>query len=772
MYDYRKIAQTYIEKFNLPVTPVKGKVPMIKDWPEVVGSSVLADSFEDTWIHATGVGLLCGKPSGIICLDVDILESDTSLLSFREELIRMLPPMFLGKVGNKGKLPSRFFSFNGEEARKWVHIKVELLSTGNQTVMPYSIHPEHGMYEWADKSIKDIDIDELPKIPPKLLEFLDAENEKVKALKRASRVKAKNDKANGIVKEENSYTEPVDTKGRCAHNSHTLISNWALAQYRKKRISLEELASAVINYDKVINAKSDYFYFNCPSRKEWRGHREDIRANAIIFCQEIFDRNPDEWGKDYQAALNNVDNSVDDVDNRHPVDVEYAEELASGFTHTEISDNGRERVVRHYFELKNYLIKRRFVKYLPEARVFAWWNGRHFEYLMDEHLKKFAQDHFDNPKIINPGERQRFLELIKSTELCHIDDFVMSDKGIINLRNGIYLIGEKRLIPHDPSYRMMNFIDVDYDENALCPTWDELLTRVCMSRPSYIKAIEEFIGYALSGCSYDRFNKILILDGEGSNGKSTILSVIKELLGLSNITATTLKDVSTKQFAAFNLVNKMINFCSEESKDAFSDTGMLKRLTGNDPIMAEAKHRGAFPYVNMAKFIITYNKMPFFPDDSTGMKRRIILIPCEQNFDLYPELKIRDPVKTIVGNELPGVLIKCIRAYEAVLSRGHFTRVADGEARVEEMIEESSPIAGFIDEELSFGEPHKFYETNEALWTKFKEFTGNNTSLKKNTFLKKLRLQLDKRGNFTYSVKRVGEKIYRVIEGVKILYPR
>jgi P4 family phage/plasmid primase-like protien len=730
IHDY---ASLYVHNYNLSVTPVKGKRPMFNDWPKVTGESILDKKYNTFWRSATGVGLLCGEPSGIICLDIDILDDNEKLRDVLKLIESKLPPIYLGRIGNTKKPPARFFRYNGEKNRKFKYIDVELLSTGNQVILPPSIHPDTGdQYKWFNFDISQINLDNIPLLPKGFIEFLERLNNEHKP----------NKTTNGNNGSYSKY-DLTPEHGRCNHQSHNYISDFAMAKFYEG-ISYEDLVSAVINYDKKINADADFVYFQCPSRKEWKGSK-NVNANARLFVNQIFQnpRNEGEHGRD----LNNLSD----------VDKKYAKEIESGFTHIEVDKNGKEKAIRHYFEFKDYVVSKGCY-YLPDAKKFVVWNGKYFEYKLDDHIKKTIQDTFNHPKIIHEHERNTALNLIKASSQESVENFQLKDNNCVNLSNGIYYFN-KGLSEHDLSLRLMTYIDVEYNEKAKCPVWYELLTRVFQSQQEHIDAFEEFIGYAMSACHYDRFNRFLILDGEGANGKSTLLAIIRKLVGMNNTSSIQLEDLSKDRFMGYNLVNKLINFCSEEKREAFSETGPLKRLTGNDGVMVQDKGYPAFNYINIAKFIITYNKMPFFPDDSSGMKRRPILIPCEQDFEKYPELKVKDPVNRIVNSELPGVLLRCIKAYERVLKKGSFTRVVKGEQRVLDMITESDPVRCFVRDHIEVTNNENDYIKPSDLWDRFLDYQGMKTDMKKRGFEMRIAKILDKLGAEKNKIYKHSEEI-------------
>lgn len=297
MRNIRDYAEIYVNDYELSVTPVKGKIPLVSGWQNIKGDGIFADRFEDAWIKPTGLGMLCGEASGLICLDIDILDGDSRLLPVLDELLAKIPPLLLGRIGNPKKPPARFFKYSGQKSRKFNYIKIELLSDGNQVLLPPSIHPDTGdKYKWADKKLSEIDLDEIPELPNGLIEWLEEKNNEFKPEKNRDGSNARVDKS--------GLTPGV---GRCNHGSHNHISAFAMGKYYSG-ISHDELIRAVINYDNKINRDADSPYFLCPTRK-WRS--SDVRENARDFIKEIFARNPGQHGRD-KLKLSDGDSNADD----------------------------------------------------------------------------------------------------------------------------------------------------------------------------------------------------------------------------------------------------------------------------------------------------------------------------------------------------------------------------------------------------------------------------------------------------------------------------
>ncbi len=167
------LCRKYYE-LSIPVIPLapRGKHPIIKDWSRFC--RVLPTGQEMTeWESSfpTGnIGLPLGAASRIVGVDIDT--DDPILL---ERIKKILPTSLVRKRGAKGE--TAFFRYAGHTSRKFrLHPQgkpiVELLSDGNQTVLPGSIHPETGRaYVWITQdTLLNLNASELQELP---IDFID-----------------------------------------------------------------------------------------------------------------------------------------------------------------------------------------------------------------------------------------------------------------------------------------------------------------------------------------------------------------------------------------------------------------------------------------------------------------------------------------------------------------------------------------------------------------------------------------------------------------------
>jgi P4 family phage/plasmid primase-like protien len=130
-----------------------------------------------------------------------------------------------------------------------------------------------------------------------------------------------------------------------------------------------------------------------------------------------------------------------------------------------------------------------------------------------------------------------------------------------------------------------------------------------------------------------RYNLWLILNGTGQNGKSILIQLIERFFGKPNVSGETLDRLLHREFAIAQLYEKLVNVDADVSaKVVFDNTGIIKKLTGNDLHTAELKYKKPWPFRNYAKLIFSCNKIPETEDLTDAFFRRLIIINFTQQF--------------------------------------------------------------------------------------------------------------------------------------------
>ena len=202
-------------------------------------------------------------------------------------------------------------------------------------------------------------------------------------------------------------------------------------------------------------------------------------------------------------------------------------------------------------------------------------------------------------------------------------------------------------LPFSPMVYDFNKLPLIYDKDAYDETMDETLDKIFCNDKEVRLLFEEFIGYLLMG--NNKFGKMILLLGDGSNGKSTILEVLKSFVGSGNYSTLALEQVGEK-FATAELENKILNVGDDIDAGAIKMTGDLKKVVTGEEIQVERKNEHPFKLRNKAKLMFSANRLPYIMDKSFGMERRLLIIPMNARFtvddpdyDPFVEDKLKEP---------------------------------------------------------------------------------------------------------------------------------
>ncbi len=253
------------------------------------------------------------------------------------------------------------------------------------------------------------------------------------------------------------------------------------------------------------------------------------------------------------------------------------------------------------------------------------------------------------------------VELAKSEpEIVATTDEFDTDPWLLNVQNGTLDLRTGILKAHCREDRITKLVPVDYDPQALCPTWDAFLNRVMEGNASLIGFLQRAIGYALTGSPREQV--IFILHGSGANGKTTFLLVIQTLLAdyaAQTPTETLLvkKSGSIPNDVARLHGTRLVVAVEMESGKRLAEA-LVKQLTGCDKITARFLHKEFFEFVAAFKLFLATNHKPEIRGTDNAIWRRIRLIPF--NVTIPPEEQDKGLVEKLKA-ELPGILAWAVR---------------------------------------------------------------------------------------------------------------
>lgn len=237
-------------------------------------------------------------------------------------------------------------------------------------------------------------------------------------------------------------------------------------------------------------------------------------------------------------------------------------------------------------------------------------------------------------------------------------------------------------------------LPVAYDPDATCPRFDQFLQEIFSGdKDAADKAllIREMFGYSLlPTCRYERF---FLLVGQGANGKSVLLNLIKALVGAPSCSAVEPGRLDNR-FQRAHVHRKLVNIVPELPKGAIIADASMKSFSSGDLVTAEHKGKDPFDFSPFATFITGTNCMPHSRDLSHGMERRAVILQFNQSFTGRADRNLGDKLL----KELPGILASVLRAFSGVAERGDFTLPASCKEAGEDWRRDCDQVATWVSE--------------------------------------------------------------------------
>ncbi|MGB9711505.1 MAG: phage/plasmid primase, P4 family [Thermodesulfovibrio sp.] len=328
----------------------------------------------------------------------------------------------------------------------------------------------------------------------------------------------------------------------------------------------------------------------------------------------------------------------------------------------------------------------KFITNRTTHEIYYWTNGFYrpdAESVIIEESKKILKSELTT-HIVN--------EVMLHIRADTYKDFIEEPPHLIPLKNGVYDLKQDKLLPHSPNWLFFSIIPVEYNTEADCQAIKKFISDVTANKED-AELLVEFIGYCLyrDYC----FHKSLMLVGDGANGKSTFLNLVKTFLGPENVAARSLQEIETNRFAVSDLRYKLANICADLPDAALHRTGIFKMLTGGDTIHTEKKFRNSFTFKNYAKLLFSANKLPYTEDDTNAFYRRWVIVVFPNTF----EGGKRDPnilEKLTTSAELSGLLNWGLISLKRLLQRGDFSYSKTVDEIREDYLRKSSPVAAFV----------------------------------------------------------------------------
>lgn len=263
----------------------------------------------------------------------------------------------------------------------------------------------------------------------------------------------------------------------------------------------------------------------------------------------------------------------------------------------------------------------------------------------------------------------------------------------IPLLNGIYMVEKNKLVHYKPEFRVIQIIPIVYDAQKQCPMFNNYLNSCFDGDTDKIEKLmllQEFAGYCLLQNTGKQ--KALYLVGEGCNGKSVFLDILKGFLGQENVNASDLVELTDKRYTN-SIQNKYLNICDDlDFKQQFNE-GIFKTIVAGGLLTAAPKYKSQYSFSTHCKLVFSANGLPQTKDTSFGYHRRWLFV----NFNriIPANERIENLANMILEAEKSGILNWAIAGLKRLLQDG-FTIPASTLEINEKYKARSSSVLSFI----------------------------------------------------------------------------
>lgn len=285
--------------------------------------------------------------------------------------------------------------------------------------------------------------------------------------------------------------------------------------------------------------------------------------------------------------------------------------------------------VPNYDDLMKYFEQLHPFVTMAEGNVILIWNGTHWQDFAPRRVDAFAEEHFD-PKPTNRLCSEFYGKLTRNN-IREPDWF--KDDNKINFANGVLDLETYELSEHSIDYGFKYCLPFDYDPDAEAPRFQQYLREVTLDDDTLSSVLLEFMGYSLSNIDPSIGQKALILTGEGSNGKSVFMDLLKFMAGKGNYTTLNMGYEIAKLENRYQLDGKLFNVSEETPAKAMLESSVFKALVTGGEIQARKLYCDAYSMKNTAKLIMACNDLPPTSDMSHGMIRRLLIVPFRATFE-------------------------------------------------------------------------------------------------------------------------------------------
>lgn len=274
-----------------------------------------------------------------------------------------------------------------------------------------------------------------------------------------------------------------------------------------------------------------------------------------------------------------------------------------------------------------------------------------------------------------------------------------ADPRFIRFKNGVLDIDTGQLVDNPCDYLLLNEIPHNWNPEAKSELVDSTFYSIAQNNEAVVANLWEMFGLALYR-GHD-VSRMILLQGSGANGKSTLLDMLRHMLGEDNCFSLSICDLGEK-FQLVPAMGKLALIGDDISNDYVNGKAcaVMKKFVTGDTVNDQYKGGATFQFKPYATLIYSCNEIPKFADGTYGFERRIHPIPLSARFT--PSDKGFDPrLGEKLKNEvcLEYAIAKAVEALRRCRSKLSLTANSLSQKMANDIINDNDSVRAFLDGE-------------------------------------------------------------------------
>ncbi len=307
--------------------------------------------------------------------------------------------------------------------------------------------------------------------------------------------------------------------------------------------------------------------------------------------------------------------------------------------------------------------------------------------------------------------------------------------NLLGVRNGVVDLVTGKLCPARRQDLVTRRANVTHDHTADCPEFRRYLAGILPE--SVVRFLQTVVGYALTGHVFEKV--IVFLVGAGNNGKTTLMEVIRFVLGeyseqllVDSLLASPGESSAAARSDFADLQGKRFVSVSEPDESHQISAGRVKYLSGMGEIKSKHMRQDHSRFSPTHTLFMDVNSRPRLPGSDLALWSRVIEIPFRETI---PKDKQDKHLLAKLKAEAPGILNwmidGCVRWQSEGLVYPEEVRRA-----IEEYQSAMDPVGLFLGR-CTMGE--ELFESKDRLYRKFvSQSEDDDWHLTKNQFGREL----------------------------------